>query len=89
MLHYNTTHLEDRYMLEYRDTPQFISDFRRYLEANGITNAHVARKMGISPQQLQNVYKKRELTITDVTSLCGAIGYTCKLDISKNDIDAE
>lgn len=46
-------------MLEYKNTEQFLSDYRSYLIEKGITNAHVARKIGISPQQLQNVFKKR------------------------------
>ena len=46
-------------MLKYNSTDQFLKDYRQYLDDNGITNAHVARKMGISPQQLQNVYKKK------------------------------
>lgn len=69
-------------MLHYASTDQFIKDYRQYLKNRGISNAHIARQMGISPQQLQNVYKKQELTITDLTNLCNAIGYTCTIDIS-------
>lgn len=68
-------------MLNYTDTPQFIIDFKQYLSDNGISNAHVARKMGISPQQLQNVYKKKELTVVDLQAMCNAINYTCTVDI--------
>lgn len=49
----------------YKNTNQFVADYRQYLDDNGITNTHVARQMGISPQQLQNVFKKKELTVTD------------------------
>lgn len=68
-------------MLTYNNTTQFIDDFRQYLTDNGISNAHVARKIGISPQQLQNIYHKKELTISDVKSMCNAIGYTCDVII--------
>lgn len=68
-------------MLEYKNTEQFLSDYRSYLVEKGITNAHVARKIGISPQQLQNVFKKKELTVSDVIKLCNAIDYNCKIMI--------
>ena len=68
-------------MLEYNNTEQFLSDYRSYLIEKGITNAHVARKIGISPQQLQNVFKKQELTVSDVIRLCNAIDYNCKIMI--------
>ena len=68
-------------MLEYNNTEQFLSDYRSYLIEKGITNAHVARKIGISPQQLQNVFKEKELTVSDVIKLCNAIDYNCKIMI--------
>lgn len=68
-------------MLEYKNTEQFLSDYREYLKQKGISNAHVARKIGISPQQLQNVFKKQELTVSDVIRLCNAIDYNCKIMI--------
>ena len=69
-------------MLKYVNTKQFLSDYRKYLEDNGIVNTHVARKMGISPQQLQNVFKKKELTVSDITRLCNAINMNCNVVIS-------
>ena len=68
-------------MLEYKNTEQFLSDYRSYLIEKGITNTHVARKIGISPQQIQNVFKKKELTVSDVIKLCNAIDYNCKIMI--------
>lgn len=68
-------------MLQYINTQQFISDYRQYLKNNGISNAHVARKMDISPQQLQNIYKKQDITITDLVRLCNAINMQCNIDI--------
>ncbi len=73
-------------MLHYENTTQFINDYRSYLKDHGITNAHVARKIGISPQQLQNIYKKQELTLSDIMGLCDAIGYTCSINISMPDL---
>lgn len=68
-------------MLEYKNTEQFLSDYRSYLIEKGITNAHIARKIGISPQQLQNIFKKKELTVSDVIKLCNAIDYNCRVVI--------
>lgn len=68
-------------MLEYKNTEQFLKDYRSYLKEKGVTNAHVARKMEITPQQLQNIFKKQELTISDVIKLCNAIDYSCKIVI--------
>ena len=73
-------------MLQYYDTKQFITDYRQYLKDNGISNAHVARKMDISPQQLQNVYKKQELAISDLIQLCNAINMQCNIIIDYKDI---
>lgn len=70
-------------MLDYIGTAQFLADYRQYLQNNGITNAHVARKMDISPQQLQNMYKKKDLSVTDVKRLCAAIGLDCKIVIDR------
>ena len=42
--------------------------------------------MGISPQQLQNVYKKKELTITDLKALCNAINMQCTITINRIDM---
>jgi len=69
-------------MLKYVNTKQFLNDYRKYLNDNGIINAHVARKIGISPQQLQNVFKKQELTVSDVIRLCDAINMDCNVLIS-------
>ena len=68
-------------MLEYKSTEQFLKDYRSYLKEKGISNAHVSRKMDISPQQLQNVFKKQELTVSDVIRLCNAIDYDCRIVI--------
>lgn len=69
--------------LFFENSEQFIKDYRELLENNGISNAHVARKMNISPQQLQNVYKKKELTVQDIKRLCDAIGYSVSININK------
>lgn len=68
-------------MLEYHDTIQFLKDYRDYVESKGITSAHIARKIGISPQQLQNIYKKQQLTIYDITRLCNAVDYDVTINI--------
>lgn len=69
-------------MLKYHNTQQFIKDYRDYLNSNGISNAHIARQINISPQQLQNIYKKQELTVNDVVRLCNAINLDCNITIS-------
>lgn len=71
--------------MEYKNTSQFISDYRDYLQDNGITNTHIAKKMDISPQQLQNVFKKKELTVIDLCKLCNAIGYSCNISITRKE----
>ncbi|MBC5688186.1 helix-turn-helix transcriptional regulator [Mediterraneibacter sp. NSJ-55] len=68
-------------MLEYKSTEQFLHDYRKYLNEKGITNAHVARKMNISPQQLQNIFKKKQLNIIDLKKLCNAIDLEFIIDI--------
>lgn len=69
--------------MKYDNTEQFIRDFRNYIEVHGITNAHIARQMDISPQQLQNIYKKKELTVSDVINMCNAIKYKCTVTIER------
>lgn len=68
-------------MLEYKNSNQFKHDYREYLENNGISSAHIARKIGISPQQLNNMWNKKELTLHDVQRLCTAIGFNCDINI--------
>lgn len=70
-------------MIKYENTIQFINDYKEYLNNNGISSAHVARKVGVSPQQLNNIYKKKELTVNDIMRLCNAIGYNCNVLIEK------
>lgn len=74
-------------MLKYIDSTQFKNDFKKYLEDNGISSAHIARKIGISPQQLNNIYNKKELTLNDVKRLCSAINLDCEIYISKHGSD--
>lgn len=74
-------------MLKYTNSSQFISDYKKYLEDNGITSAHIARKMQISPQQLNNIYNKKELTFFDIQRLCTAINYECKVEIRPMKMD--
>ncbi len=73
-------------MLKYKNSMQFKQDYRKYLIDNGISSAHIARKIGISPQQLNNIYNKKELTLNDVQRLCAAINYNCDIVINRNDI---
>lgn len=70
-------------MLEYKNSEQFKNDYRKYLEDNGISSAHIARKIGISPQQLNNIWNKKELTLCDVQRLCTAINFQCDINISR------
>ena len=70
-------------MFEYKNSNQFKTDYRKYLEDNGISSAHIARKIGISPQQLNNIWNKKELTLNDVQRLCSAIGFNCDIKISR------
>lgn len=70
-------------MLQYINSKQFIDDYKKYLESNGISSAHIARKLNVSPQNLQNLYKKQQLTIDDVVDLCNAIGYKCSINIDR------
>ena len=70
-------------MLEYKNTKQFLNNYRSYLKEKGITNAHISRKMDISPQQLQNIFKKQELTVNDLVRLCNAIDYSCRIVIEQ------
>ena len=72
--------------LYFENSEQFIKDYRQLLENNGISNAHVARKMDISPQQVQKVYKKKELTVQDIKRLCNAIGYNIGININKKEL---
>lgn len=70
-------------MIKFENSIQFKDDYRKYLEENGITSAHIARKMDISPQQLNNIYKKKELTVFDLKRLCDAIGMRCDITITR------
>ena len=72
-------------MLEYKNSTQFKSDYRQYLKDNGVVYAHIARKMGISPQQLNNIFNKKELTLTDIQRLCNAINCNCDIVIYRNE----
>lgn len=67
--------------LYFDSTAQFINDYKKYLSDNGISNVFVARKLGISPQNLQGLFRKKELTVRDLVRLCDAIGYNVELHI--------
>lgn len=68
-------------MLSYENTEQFKKEYREFLNNNGISNAHIARKIGISPQQLNNIWNKKELTVSDLKKLCNAIDFDCTIMI--------
>ena len=70
-------------MFDFQNSEQFKTDYRKYLENNGISSARVARKIGISPQQLNNIWNNKELTLHDVQHLCTAIGFNCNISITR------
>lgn len=46
------------------------------IEESGVTKTHIAKKLGVSRQQVDNLLKKQNFALDDANKILNVIGYT-------------
>ena len=83
MYNINKTKSEGCYML-YTDNKELKLAFQKMLLDEGISQAEVARRMGMSGNQLSGILnKKKNLSFEDINKMLNACGYSLVIDFVK------
>lgn len=68
-------------MIKYTDNAQIKKEIDKILIDANTTKADIARKMGISRQQVSNTLNKKQLSFADISDILDCIGYDLYIDI--------
>lgn len=71
------------YMLYTGDNKKIKVEFQKILLDEGITQAEIAARMGISGNQLSNTFNKKNLSFEDVSKMLNACGYSLVINFVK------
>lgn len=72
-------------MIKYTDNAQIKKEIDKILIDANTTKADIARKMGISRQQVSNTLNKKQLSFADISEILDCIGYDLYIDIRPKD----
>lgn len=72
-------------MIKYTDNAQIKKEIDKILIDANTTKADIARKMGISRQQVSNTLNKKQLSFADISDILDCIGYDLYIDIRPRD----
>lgn len=72
-------------MVKYTNNIQIKKEIDKILIDAGTTKADIARKMGISRQQVSNTLNKKQLSFADISEILDCIGYDLYIDIRPKD----
>lgn len=72
-------------MIKYTNNIQIKKEIDKILIDAGTTKADIARKMGISRQQVSNTLNKKQLSFADISEILDCIGYDLYIDIRPKD----
>lgn len=68
-------------MIIYKDNTQIKKELDKILIDIDTSKADIARKMGVSRQQLSNTLNKKQLSFSDIAGILDAIGYDLVIDM--------
>lgn len=71
----------------YKDNQQIRVEFKKMATDHNISLAKIANKCGITPQQLNNRFNNKRLSLDDLTNWCDAMDCDLVLDIVPRDKD--
>lgn len=74
-------------MIKYTDNAQIKKEIDKVLIDANTTKADIARKMGISRQQVSNTLNKKQLSFADISEILDCIGYDLYIDIRPRNND--
>ena len=72
-------------MIKYTNNIQIKKEIDKILIDAVTTKADIARKMGISRQQVSNTLNKKQLSFADISEILDCIGYDLYIDIRPKD----
>ena len=67
-------------MFIYDDNDQLKKELKKLVIDSGMTQKEVAEKMGVKPQQYNNIVNKENLAFRDVKRIAIACGYELHID---------
>lgn len=70
----------------YNSNDDLKKELKKILIDEDSSFSKIADKMGISRQQLNNLFSKANFSFTDMNKICEAIGYKLEINIVKEDI---
>lgn len=68
-------------MFKYTDNLQMKQEIKKILVDKRITAKYVSDKLGIKPQQYNNIFKKRNLSLSDIEKILDVIGCEFYIEI--------
>ena len=71
----------------YKDNEQIAIELKKLILENKTSQKKVAEKLGIKPQGLVTLFKKKHITIDDVKSIIGVLGYDLDINFIKKSDD--
>ena len=74
-------------MFKYTDNNDLIKEIKKMIIDNNTTQKKVSDRLGISIQQLHNIFKKKNLSFYDVDKICAAAGVELFIDFREKEKD--
>ena len=69
-------------MFIYEDNDQLKKELKKLVIDSGMTQKEVAEKMGVKPQQYNNIVNKENLAFRDVKRIAIACGYELQIEFA-------
>jgi transcriptional regulator with XRE-family HTH domain len=69
-------------LMLYNDNEQLVIELKKLLIDNKCSQRDIAKKMGISPQALQNLLNKKQLSFSDMKKVLDCINYDLLVEFS-------
>lgn len=67
----------------YTDNKQLVIETKKMIIESEYTQTEICKKMSIKTQQLQNIFKKENLSFKDVEKICNAANYDLIIEFKK------
>lgn len=76
---------KEKTMIQFEDNKQLVNYIKMAIKNRGLTVEDVAKKMGISGQNLHSIFNKKNLSFIDVKRICDAINCELHCNIERKE----